>query len=783
MQERRKPLAGASILALVWFTAGTLAQESPVVLSESFDVVTPPALPAGWLSSQRKASGGNDWVSTSSTAFSAPGAVLVTNATIEQWLTTPLMDWSGRIPDAVRMMVRRSGTFTAPIALDISADSGRTFLLPLGTIAGDAGNGSYQLAEFPLPPTIAGRTGVVLRWRVMPESTGTSGTFRLDDIRCSAAPFAGGTADSVFVNEIMFMPRTGEPEWIELYNAGATTADLRGWSVSDATTTARRVISAAAMPLASGEYCVLTGDTLALRNMHRGIASRCIQVSGFPSLNNSGDVVHLYTPAGACAESIAYLPLWGGTTGTSLERVDWQASSMEGSNWCSSVDSAGSTPGRVNSIVRRDVDLSVVRIGFPGRCSIEACDVIVTLRNAGRSPALAWGLVLCDDVDRDSVADEEEIVAQMTCSTAIAPGESLATLLAWPAPVPGKHSLRLEAVMEADERQSNNGMQAEVIIPSLPGSVRINEILYEPLTGMPEFVELINTSGSPVDCDHFSLSDKPTASGSVNWWVLEGDWRSGKSGKLWKPGEPGKTEQAGASGKSGKIGGSALRLPPGRFLTVVSDSSAPVWFPTLRGPDSGLVVTMQTSGLGLNNEGDMLVLKDAAGSVLDSVEYTAAFHTPDIPDTKGRSLELISPVLEGNRRSSWASCVDPSGGTPGARNSVAVAVRTSGALLQAAPNPFSPDGDGADDVSVLRYELPVRSALLRARIFDVRGRLVRELANIIPAGAAGYLVWDGRDDQGRRGRIGAYIAILEAIDGAGGIVCAVKCVVILAGAL
>jgi hypothetical protein len=57
------------------------------------------------------------------------------------------------------------------------------------------------------------------------------------------------------------------------------------------------------------------------------------------------------------------------------------------------------------------------------------------------------------------------------------------------------------------------------------------------------------------------------------------------------------------------------------------------------------------------------------------------------------------------------------------------------------------------------------------------------LANIIPSGTEGHLVWDGRDDQGRRARIGVYIAILEAIDGAGGMTFAAKCVVILAARL
>jgi hypothetical protein len=192
---------------------------------------------------------------------------------------------------------------------------------------------------------------------------------------------------------------------------------------------------------------------------------------------------------------------------------------------------------------------------------------------------------------------------------------------------------------------------------------------------------------------------------------------------------------------------------------------------------------MNAPGLGLNNDGDILILRSAGDVVLDSLEYAPSFHSPDIPDTRGRSLELINPALGGAARTNWGTCVDPSGGTPGVRNSIAVEVLPPAVALQAAPNPFSPDGDGMDDVSVLTYSLPVRSSLIRVRLFDVRGRSLRELANIIPAGAEGRLVWDGRDDRGVRARIGVYIAMLEAIDGAGGVTFAAKCVVILAGRL
>jgi len=70
--------------------------------------------------------------------------------------------------------------------------------------------------------------------------------------------------------------------------------------------------------------------------------------------------------------------------------------------------------------------------------------------------------------------------------------------------------------------------------------------------------------------------------------------------------------------------------------------------------------------------------------------------------------------------------------------------------------------------------------MVRLRIYDVRGRLTKDLANNVPVGTQGCFVWDGRDDGGHRARIGIYVVMLEAMDNAGGVMFAAKCTVVLA---
>jgi len=83
---------------------------------------------------------------------------------------------------------------------------------------------------------------------------------------------------------------------------------------------------------------------------------------------------------------------------------------------------------------------------------------------------------------------------------------------------------------------------------------------------------------------------------------------------------------------------------------------------------------------------------------------------------------------------------------------VVVLYRSCLCLVKATPNPFSPDGDGADDVTVFVLgSLRNRNARdWDLRVLDSRGHTLRRLA---PRGAAGpppaEVAWDGTDDDGR----------------------------------
>jgi flagellar hook assembly protein FlgD len=143
-------------------------------------------------------------------------------------------------------------------------------------------------------------------------------------------------------------------------------------------------------------------------------------------------------------------------------------------------------------------------------------------------------------------------------------------------------------------------------------------------------------------------------------------------------------------------------------------------------------------------------------------------------------LERIDPSQNSTDDRNWSSSVALAGGTPGARNSIFIGSIAHTSSLSLSPNPFSPDNDGYQDFLSINYSLPTNSAVIRVRIYDVTGRLVRRLVQSEPAASAGSVIWNGLDDDRHRVRIGMYIILFEAFDNFGGTVKTMKDVAVVA---
>ncbi|RLB64244.1 MAG: hypothetical protein DRI90_05050, partial [Deltaproteobacteria bacterium] len=182
---------------------------------------------------------------------------------------------------------------------------------------------------------------------------GTAGTGGAGAAGGSAG--AGGTATvaDIVINEIMVNPNAvfdDVGEWIELFNAGGTSADLEGWTLHDGGSNSHTIGSA--LVVAPGGYAVLARNGDAQAN--GGVAADYTYGDDF-ALVNGGDSVMLDDESAALVDSVAYgvaAPWPLNTPGISIELNDPALDNAEGANWSLAVlpygDGDLGTPGGPN---------------------------------------------------------------------------------------------------------------------------------------------------------------------------------------------------------------------------------------------------------------------------------------------------------------------------------------------------------------------------------------------------------------------------------------------------
>jgi hypothetical protein len=265
----------------------------------------------------------------------------------------------------------------------------------------------------------------------------------------------------------------------------------------------------------------------------------------------------------------------------------------------------------------------------------------------------------------------------------------------------------------------------------------INEIMFDPDADNSEFVEFVNISGKTLN---------------IGGWRFEDE-----------------------RGNFSRLTESNYFLEPGDYFVVAADSSIFSNYSL-----SEKISIRNVSGLGLVNTGELILLKDVRGNIIDSVWYSDRWHNRNFSSTKNISLERINPKLNGNDPANWSSSADVFGATPAKQNSIFTENLSSESKITVSPNPFSPDDDGFEDFTIINYELTQATSQVRVKIFDSKGRLVRTLINSQASGPSGSIIFDGLGDDGQALRIGIYIIFLEAINEGSGVVETMKTVVVVA---
>lgn len=312
----------------------------------------------------------------------------------------------------------------------------------------------------------------------------------------------------VAINEIMFFSSGSEfyDEYIELCNIGGAPIDLSGWRIGDGDEINAIVDAGQGLVLKPGQfglvmdsgyfgnsthYDPLPGEALVLT-----VDSATLGRDGLS--NTRPERIVLISASGDTMGAMTYQP--GHAPGISEEKIDPLGGDGP-ENW-TDAKWVGGTPGRTNSVSRKDRDIALrllsdmpVRVPWgQGR----PVDMVVV--NVGRQDVEGFRVVVQNA--GDAVVD----------GGFLASGDSV-HVSASIGPLPfGRFEFRAFVEVSGDQDPTNHEVAGAVVAGAEPGQVVINEVMAIPDAGAPEWLELWNRSQVDVDLAGWTLSD-PVSTG------------------------------------------------------------------------------------------------------------------------------------------------------------------------------------------------------------------------------------------------------------------------------
>lgn len=519
----------------------------------------------------------------------------------------------------------------------------------------------------------------------------------------------------LIITEIMAdpSPPAGLPEYeyAEIMNRSGNPIDLKGYSIGDETGAAIFTTSVILQP---DSFLVCCSNTAAPKLQAFG---RTVGLANFPSLANETDLVQLFAPDKRVLHAIRYESSWfrgspKAAGGYSLEMIDTNNPCAGASNWAASTAIAGGTPGKANSHP-------------PGNPDNQPPALLRTYAT-GNKTILA---VFDEPMDSNSAVQPNNYIVQpgnirpLGCLAVPPFFNEIQLQFAEAFPVDAVYQLTTTNLKDCAANTSMILNSAKVGLPSVvtPGDIIINELLFDPPPEGADYLELFNRSDRIIDLKELFTSNRNAAGQLVN---------------------------------TKAVSSSSFLLFPVQYLALSENTD---WVKRAYTIRDGLALL--NAGLpSMPNDQGSIVLTNAAGQVIDELQYRSDWHFSLLAHPEGIALERIRPWSHTQDRNNWSSAATTAGGgTPGYANSQFKRGTDERADLHLSSSLFSPDLDGHEDLLLIHYKLPYPGAAGTVRIFSIDGRPVRQLASNALMGTNGHWSWDGMNDVKRAAPAGIYI--------------------------
>ncbi|MFD1551244.1 hypothetical protein DNU06_13010 [Putridiphycobacter roseus] len=521
-------------------------------------------------------------------------------------------------------------------------------------------------------------------------------------------PFSTAFKD-VIITEFMADPSPvvglPEEEYIEIYNNSNGVIDLNGWTIADGSGSS----TLSSYVIYPDSYVLLCASG---SSASYGIFN--VLEGSWPSLNNTGDQIILKNELGDVVDSLLYTKAWYQDEdkeegGWSLELKNINGLCDDASNWSAAIAQSGGTPGYENSIFTTENNTEKPTVSQVYLAADSSLYIHLSKSVSGGDIVVKPNIPFTQNTQGAwLVLDFNALVIKQT------------------------YQVTLSGFMDC----WGNEMDAYSYTFQLPeqaekGDVLINEILFNPITGGDDYLELVNVSDKTIALNELSIAN-------IEDEIVGNIKALSNFGILWHPGQ---------------------------YLVFTPDSNSVITaFPNYA-PGCFIPLSLPTYG----NDSGTIVLLGEDNMVLDQFSYQEEMQFVLIDDQNGKALERLSFDLPTQSMDNWHTASElENWGTPGYKNSQNLQAIAKGqvTLTQAI---FSPNNDGYQDFLEISYEITQVDALMDVVIYNSVGQQIKELKDNFYAGKSGVIIWDGIDDNGQKANVGSYIVAVRIFDLAGNV--------------
>ncbi len=524
----------------------------------------------------------------------------------------------------------------------------------------------------------------------------------------------------IVINELMIdpSPQVLLPgnEWVELKNTSSTTFNLAGFRIGDAAGQSGPMPNYTLLP----DSFVIVCSSSAINAM--SVYGPTIAVTGFPSLDNTGDLVFLRSPQNSIIHAVNYTDAWyknelkkdGGWT---LEMVDSKNPCSGYTNWKASTDAKGGTPAKKNAVDAVNADA-----GAP------------QLLRAYTTDSLNLVLVFDEPLDSTNATG----ITHYTISDGIGNPQRVSVT----APTFDKANLKLNATLTRNKIYTvtiaavtdcagnsvgtKNIARVGLSEPADSFAVVINEILFNPKPNGTDYVEMYNRSNKIIDLKQLYIAN-----------------RNG----------------TGVISSIKQLSADNYLFFPRDYMVITEDPEMIKRDFITKNMDAFVTVPSMPSFN--DDKGDVIIL-NAQGNITDELQYDEKWHFKLIDNREGVALERIDYNAATQQAGNWHSAAGSAGyGTPTYKNSQYKIDEALKGDVTITPEIVSPDNDGMDDFATIGYSFPSPGYVANITIFDASGRAVRYLERNALCGISGNYRWDGLGEKNQQLPIGLYIVYTE----------------------